>query len=213
MKNLVKKEFIVNRSVLLISLMLPLISFVLVFNDYKLKSYIEFSYFIALISILTVNSVIADKMSKGTDILFVSLPINREDIIKSKYIVYGLFPLTYSTILYFFYAIIKWPFSFNLESINFDIVIISSSISLITLAFIIPILLRWSQRFPIIGMLFTMLLILGNMPFTQWLKNVDLDFRINYQVTSIVIFVIAILSYLVSMKLSIHIFRKQYDKA
>ena len=205
MRKLLRKEFIVNRNSLFITLLVPLFSIIVIINDNKLQSYIMFSYAISSLTIITVATIIEDKRSKGTDILFLSLPVNRDDLVKSKYIIYSLFPLIFSITLYIFVAILNWPFNFQYTNLSFDVVIISTSITLIILGFVIPIMFKWSRKRPIMGSLFYILFLLGNYNLPKLV--LDLDLSINFGLTSIILSIFAIIAYLVSMKVSINIYK------
>lgn len=208
MKELVKKEIIVNRNYLFYGLLFPLFTIMLTAFEEKSQAYIMFSYSVALVSLTTIWVIIEDKNRKDTEKFFLSLAIDRDKIIKSKYLVYAIFPLVFSLTLYVFTAILKWPFSFRTNILDFDVVIIATAMSIIFLAFFIPIKFKATKGIPILDILFYILFIWSayNLPSLVF----ESESSINFGLLTIVISILAIIFYFISLKISTKILKKRW---
>lgn len=208
MKELVRKEIIVNRNYVFYGLLLPLFTIMVTVIEEKLQVYIMFSYAVALVSLTTIWVITVDKNRKDTDKFFLSLAIDRDNIIKSKYLVYSIFPLIFSLILYVFAAILKWPFSFQPNKLDFDVVIIATAVSIIFLAFFIPIRLKKSKGIPIFDILLYILFIWStyNLPSLVF----ELNSSINFEFLTIALSIVAIIFYFISLKISTKILKKRW---
>lgn len=114
-------------------------------------------------------------------------------------------------IVVFLLPLVSFIFAFVAEGINFDIVIISTSISLIVMAFVIPILLKLHNKYKMTDSLIFMGLLLLSSKIPGWFAT--LDFTINYTLTSLVLLIIALIVYSISMKVSLNIYRKMLSRA
>lgn len=207
MKKLIRKEISVNKSIVIVIIVIPLYALALIATINKMQLYLVFSSCVLMTTLFKNLSILGNKDHKVEDVLLLSLPIDRKYIVKSKYLVNGLFPLIFSILFYLFISFIRWePLSYHREVINFDIVVISTSISLIFSGFFIPILLKWKKIIPI---MYLLIIILNSRVFTlaQYIRNIELV--VNYGLISIVLLFIAIVSYVISMKMSERIYKKQ----
>lgn len=208
MRELVRKEIIVNRNYIFYGLLLPLFTIMVTIFDEKLQSYIMFSYAVTGLSLATIVSLTENKNRTGTDVLFLSLSIDRDNIIKSKYLVYSIFPFIFSMVLYIFTVVLKWPFSFQANKLGFDVVIIATAMSIIFLAFFIPMTLKLTKATPILGTLLYVLFIWSSYSLPKLVFN--LDSSINFGLTTIVLSLFAIVVYLMSLKISTRILKKRW---
>ena len=209
MKKLIKSELLVNKYFFLINLLLPFFLIPIVIGESKTGLYITFTINILIISIHPVNSIIREKSRNNIDVLYLSLPVYREYIIKSRYMVYSIFPLVSSILLYLLIVITQWEFlSYHRQIIAFDIVAISISITLIILSFIIPLAIKEGKIIGVIDIVIYFLPLIG----FAIIKYYNIDYaRINlpYGYKSLIVLIVAIVVYLSSMKISNSIFKKQ----
>lgn len=146
MKRLIKKEIIVISKHLLIAIMLPIMGFIVAASD-RTTAYSMFILSIVFLSSSTIYySIKADK-KVNADMLFNSFPIDRRESFKSKYVVYAFVPLLYSLIFYISILSLRdldHPLFFMVERphLGFDLVILSSSFSIMILAVFIPLLYK-----------------------------------------------------------------------
>lgn len=199
MKELIKKDLRMNKGFIIIASIFPYQAFQIL-SETGWDAYLLFSYNITLIvGILTMLSMDEQK-TINTKTLFLSLPINRNDLIKSKYLVYGALSLIWSIVLYFTTVIVKILPRFEYVTIGLDVIIFSTSIALIFLAIILPILCRLDSGYflSMIGFIF-----LG---FLLHLKIrvliIGIGTNINYEFIHIILPIVAIIAYILSYKMS-----------
>lgn len=214
MRALIKKEIIVNKNYIFIILIMPLFSFVFE-NENKALAYMIFSAWITYMSIAVIMNQMSTKEGDKIDTLYLSLPIDREAMVKSKYLIYSLFPLIASIYLYFYIVFIQWPFDIHVQNIGFDVIIIATSIALIIMGVLIPLFYQWLKYLQIIFSLFHILIYVPIWfpdRFSGFVINQDVRFDINYGGVSILLPIVAITVYLLSMKISTRILKKRWLK-
>lgn len=209
MKELIRSELLVNKYFFLINLLLPLFLIPIVISPSKDGLYIIFILCMVIFSIFPVTSIIGEKSRSNINILYLSLPVYREYIIKSRYIVYSILPLVSSILLYLLIAITPWEFlSYQRQVIDFDIVIISTSIIIIILSFIIPLIIKNSKAIHVVDIVAYFLPFIG-FRIIQYFNIDYIQINILYGYKSLILLVAASAIYLISMKISNSIFKKQ----
>ena len=212
MKELIKKELIVYKYYFLIALIFIPIAYFPDLIDDKAFSYYFISFASSIFSIIIiVNSVILPR-EDHVEKLFLSLPLDRGHIIKSKYLVYSLYPILFSLIHFITYIFINFP-SLRYANVNFDMVIIPVSFSLIVMGVMLPIKYIWTKKFRIIGFLFYMFIIMGRFTWEKWIGDYISYIGIFYGLNSLILLFIAITIYLLSMKISEFGYRKMLSRA
>lgn len=207
MRALVRKELSVNKVGLIVAFIFPFYLFAIMPTNNKIQLYTVFSIAIIIATIFIILSIFGDTYSKATEILFLSLPIDRRYVIKSKYLVNALFPLTFSVILYLVILLIKWEiFSSQRGFMNFDIVLISSAVGLIVSAFLIPPLIKWKKLTKVLSVS-SIIMNSGIFYFALYIR--DFELKISYGILSTGLLIIAIVLYVLSMKLSERIYKNQ----
>lgn len=208
MKELVRKELIVNRKYLYMLLLLPTYSLMMLFVEGVDKRNIGFILAIAFVSYMAISNAIEAEGKKSTHILYLSLPIYKEDIVKSRYLVYGLFPFFCTLALYIFTQILNFNAPSDDISIGLEIIIIAISISIMIQAIAIP-LYYWKNKTSIVVLLVVAgIFLLGQFRVTDYER--DLILAIDYGVISIILAISAIAFYSISLKISTKILKKRW---
>lgn len=158
MKELVKKEIKLTKDYLLAVVVFPILGSMFLGFD-KDKTYMLFSFMISILIIMPILNIMGEERKEKMDLLFLSLPVSRNNVVKSKYLVYGLLPIIYSVLFYLSTHIANLHFRTEDINIGFDFVLLSASISLIIVAIMIPILLRWNGKYKTVYMLIHMLFV------------------------------------------------------
>lgn len=218
MKKLIKKEVAMNGYIIFSILMLPIFSLVIPYEN-KAMSYISFSFFVAFLSVYVIANIISYEKNEVLDRMFLSLPVDREDLVKSKYIVYSIFPLLASAYLYFYMEFIRWPFVYNYENIDIDVIIFSTAISLILMGLLIPLFFLLTKRIHLVFFVLHTAL-LANIFFPRWFPehftfrviDTSLDISINFALANLLLALLAIIINLISIKLSRIIIEKRWAK-
>lgn len=203
MKELIRKEITLTKGYLLVVLLFPILSAMFLFFE-KDETYILFSFMISTVTTMAILNIMGEERSAKMDSLFLSLPVIRDNVVKSKYLVYGLLPIIYSVLLYVSTYIANLYLKTEDININVDFVLLSSSISLIIVAIIIPILFKWNSKYKVAYMVIHLLFASSSIIFNYDLFRVDL----NFQLLSMVLFIISIVVYLVSYRVSKRLYRK-----
>lgn len=212
MKELIKKELIVYKYYFLIALLVIPTAYFTDLIDEKAFSYYFISFASSVFSIIIiVNTVIMPK-EDHTEKLFLSLPLDRGHVIKSKYFVYSLYPALFSLIHFITYIFINFP-SLRHANINFDMVIIPISFSLIMIGIMVPIKYIWTRKYRIIGFIFYMFIIMGQFTWQKWIEAYIPHISIFYGSNSLILLFIAIIIYLISMKISEIGYKKMLSRA
>ena len=218
MKELVKKELRINWYSIFFILFLPILS-LLVQSEDKIRAYLYFSIYVTYLTIAVVALQIMAQENANVVLLFLSLPINRFDIVKSKYLNYSLSHLIASIYFYVYIKYINSIFVLDVENIAFDVVIVSSSIALIVLGLLIPLLYKWSKRLNIIFVLMHILwYLIVFLPiwfpeyFPRFVIDSDAPIDMNFELMRLFLPIIAIIIYSISSKISTKILMKRWSK-
>lgn len=203
MRELIKKEFILTRGYLLAVLVFPILGSTFLIFD-KDKTYMFSSFIISTITFMSILNIIGEERKEKIDTLFLSLPVSRDNLVRSKYLVYGLLPIIYSLLLYLSSYIANLYIKTENIKIGVDFVLLAVSISLIILAVMIPILLKWNSKYKTVYMLIHILFSGSALIFNYDFLSVNL----NFQLLSMVLFIISIPVYLVSYRISKKLYRK-----
>lgn len=213
MKKLIKKELMITKGYLLGALLLPILGIVFPILGIKFsllekaETYMFFSFMISITTLMSILDIMGEERKAKMDSLFLSLPINRDDIVKSKYIAYALGPILYSAALYISTSILNILFKIESINIGIDFIFIAGSISLIAVAILIPILFKWNSRYRIaylvIHFSYIAIIFFG----TSMLFNYKLVVNLNFESISMVLFIIAIVIYLISYTFSQRLYR------
>ena len=209
MKQLIKKELLMNKEILVLVLIFPLFSHI-VLRLYPNREfmYIMFSYFSVFLMGINIIANMRQQKNIKTEALFLSLPINREDFVKSLYISYGLLTLIFNIAFYLITFIVMLFPRFHLVSMGFDIIIISTSVTLIALAIMIPILYKWKKGYFLLTMAFVVLVIFLRDSLELSIRNKVID--INYVLLITSLLIVAMVSYVLSYDISKNSFNKRW---
>ena len=146
MIKLIRKEIMFMRGWLVVVFAFPILTVYIIFLE-KSETYIFLSLLICVTTIMSILSIMGQERTTKLDSFMLSLPINRNDIVKSKYVVYGLLPVIYSTSLYFSLTITSHVFKLEDINIGIDFILLAGSISLITVAIVMPILFKGNRKY------------------------------------------------------------------
>lgn len=208
MIKLIRKEIMFMRGWLVVVFAFPILTVYIIFLE-KSETYIFLSLLICVTTIMSILSIMGQERTTKLDSFMLSLPINRNDIVKSKYVVYGLLPVIYSTSLYFSLTITSHVFKLEDINIGIDFILLAGSISLITVAIVMPILFKGNRKYKtgyrIINFLYLAIILFGT-SISSYLDILVLN--LNFELLGIVLSVIAIVVYLISHKVS----QKLYGK-
>ena len=224
MLNLIKKELIITRihQILGIILIFTLGPLLLSINDKT--AYLMFTFLNLLIVIMICNTEMLLEIMKRSDIIMTSLPLRRDNIIKSKYIIYGLYPFISSIILYLVVKLSERNSIFgeiskaigNMENgIGPDVLVFSLIICLIYISISMPLYYLLGEKSRIIGyILLISLFIIPNslFGFSEQSTNSAIAkfiFSINRGVFPLLALGITFAIYLISMKISIKLYNKK----
>ena len=157
MLKLIKKEFQTNTGLIGTALLFPFLTLQTMRYDWFLEYYYAlFSYY----SVFMIGLALIGAMKQhniNTENLFLSLPIDKGDLIKSKYISYAILSLIFNIILYIAISIaISYPRFKHIE-LNLNMIIFSTAITIIALSIIIPLLYRIKRRHGIFSLVFVIL--------------------------------------------------------
>lgn len=208
MKELIKNELIVNKKYFfIVLLLLPVYLPMMLFVEGLDKKYIGFIFTISFFAYFTSSSIIEAEDKKNTHLLYGSLAIFKEDIVKSKYFLHGLFPLFSSIVLYSLTSIINYYTPYKDISVGLEVLIIALSLALIIQAIIIPVHNMGGKIIYLIMVLLFGGIYVGVM-FRVMDYERDLLLGINYGILSIVVSILAVFSYFLSMRISIKILKE-----
>lgn len=204
MKELIKKELLMNRDLIGIVLVFPLLSYRLLTDELM---YLMFSYYSTFFIGVTIIGIVRQGQNIKTEILFLSLPIGRDDLLKSKYLAYGLIGLIFNILLYLISLIVMMFPRFQHIHLGIDVIIISTSITVITLAILIPILYRLKKRYISLTIAFLFLVFITRDILSLYLSNIK---NINYGLVCIILLSLAVISYTLSFMISNKSFNRRW---
>lgn len=202
MIRLIKKDINVMARYLLISITFPILAFMIASLD-RTSAYFAFILHIMYFSYSTIDGSIRDDKKANSNILFSSLPINKNDTIKSKYIVYGFVPLLYSLIFYISVLGVRensnsiQSYFFTDAKLGFDLVALSIAISLITFSLLIPMAYKEGKARIISWIIASSIYVFGLRFVFGGSLVPDTIFN---PLTLIVLVIIALVAYLISMR-------------
>lgn len=225
MLDLIKKELIVTRTYVILGIVIIFISGPLILlsvND--IGAYLMFIFLNLLIVIMTCNTEMILEIMEKPDMVMASLPLKRDNIVKSKYIVYGLYPFLSSIVLYLvtkfyeknsFLGEISRGLGHMEKGIGVDVIMFSFAICLIYISISIPLHYLLGENSKIIGyVLFVLFFIISGQLFGPPETNagssiVDNILGIDIIVFSLLLLGLSLILYLASMKISIKIYNKK----
>ena len=214
MIKLLKREFQINIDLIGLALVFPFLTLWNMRYDWFSEYYYAiFSYY----SLFMIGLAIIGAMKEhniGTEALFLSLPIHKDDLLKSRYIAYAILSLLFNILLYIAISIATTYPQFEHIELNLNMIVFSTLITIIVLAILIPLLYRIKRRhgifiFGYIMFTFTMRDIIGAIIIY---RQGDIDFTF----ANIILLIIAAIAYGLSFylnKLSINRRWVSYDKA
>lgn len=179
---------------------------------------------IMMIGIISLSTFSYDEISKS-DKYILALPVKKEDIVKSKYLL-SIFSSLISAITgilltFILYFILK-EFKTGSLNLNINLLFINSAIGLLAFSLIqsvqIPCVYKWGAERGRIGLFIAImiisLLVMGIYNFTTKVITIDLDFNLKYLLNNIyiiyiIIILICLVTELISYKLSLKIFKNK----
>lgn len=225
MISLIKKDIRMVRGLLIlftVAILLTAPWLLLSKND--IGFYIFFIFENLLITIVICNTETMIENKSKTDIFMTSLPIERKDLVKSKYISFGIYPVIFNLIHYLVIIFAK-RYSFlgelgdalgNLQyEINPGIIFISSAICLIYIGIYIPLQYYLEEKSKIIEYILILLLFLipelldklsGN---TANISIVEYVFSMGVGLIALIFILIASIIYYISYKISVLVYNKR----
>jgi len=225
MINLILKELIITRRYLILgSLLICILGSGLLLSTNDMTGYFLFVLINLLIVFITCDTEMKSDIMNKSDILMTSLPLKRDNIIKSKYIVFGLYPFISSILLYIITVFLNRNSVIgeiskslgNLENgIGPDVMFFSMAICLIYISVSMPLYYILGEKSKLITyILITSLFIIPDWFFRFSEKNSNLFitkdiFGLDTIVLWFLSLVIALSLYLASMYLSISIYNKK----
>ena len=225
MINLILKELIITRRYLILgSLLICILGSGLLLSTNDMTGYFLFVLINLLIVFITCDTEMKSDIMNKSDILMTSLPLRRDNIIKSKYIVFGLYPFLSSILLYIITVFLNRNSVIgeiskslgNLENgIGPDVMFFSMAICLIYISVSMPLYYILGEKSKLITyILITSLFIIPDWFFRFSEKNSNLFitkdiFGLDTIVLWFLSLVIALSLYLASMYLSISIYNKK----
>lgn len=154
MKNIIKKEIMMNNyTVMGILLLSPFLSYMILSID-SLEAYLLFTHYTAFLTGATIVTIMRQQKNIRTEYLFLSMPINRGDLLKGKYLSYILIPLVCGIVLYLVTLFGVVIHDFEGINVDIDVILFAFSISLIALAIMVPILYKWKKGYIIMSIVF-----------------------------------------------------------
>ena len=225
MINLILKELIITRRYLILgSLLICILGSGLLLSTNDMTGYFLFVLINLLIVFITCDTEMKSDIMNKSDILMTSLPLKRDNIIKSKYIVFGLYPFISSILLYIITVFLNRNSVIgeiskslgNLKNgIGPDVMFFSMAICLIYISVSMPLYYILGEKSKLITyILITSLFIIPDWFFRFSEKNSNLFitkdiFGLDTIVLWFLSLVIALSLYLASMYLSISIYNKK----
>ena len=179
---------------------------------------------IIMIGIISLSTFSYDEISKS-DKYILALPVKKEDIVKSKYLL-SIFSSLISAITgilltFILYFILK-EFKTGSLNLNINLLFINSAIGLLAFSLIqsvqIPCVYKWGAERGRIGLFIAImiisLLVMGIYNFTTKVITIDLDLNLKYLLNNIyiiyiIIILICLVTELISYKLSLKIFKNK----
>lgn len=179
---------------------------------------------IMMIGIISLSTFSYDEISKS-DKYILALPVKKEDIVKSKYLL-SIFSSLISAITgilltFILYFILK-EFKTGSLNLNINLLFINSAIGLLAFSLIqsvqIPCVYKWGAERGRIGLFIAImiisLLVMGIYNFTTKVITIDLDLNLKYLLNNIyiiyiIIILICLVTELISYKLSLKIFKNK----
>lgn len=225
MLNLIKKELIITKTYVILGIIIIFISGPLILlsgND--IGAYFMFIFLNLLIVIMTYNTEMILEIMQKPDMVMASLPLKRDNIVKSKYIVYGIYPFVSSIALYLvtefyeknsFLGEISKAIGNMDKGIGPEVIMFSLAICLIYISISIPLHYLLGENSKIIGyVLFVLFFIISGQLFGPQETNtgssiLDNIFGIDTIVFSLLLLGLSLILYLASMKISIKIYNKK----
>ena len=214
MIKLLKREFQINIDLIGLALVFPFLTLWNMRYDWFSEYYYAiFSYYsVFMIGLALIGTMKEHNIS--TEALFHSLPIHKDDLLKSRYIAYAILSLLFNILLYIAISIATTYPQFEHIELNLNMIVFSTLITIIVLAILIPLLYRIKRRhgifiFGYIMFTFTMRDIIGAIIIY---RQGDIDFTF----ANIILLIIAAIAYGLSFylnKLSINRRWVSYDKA
>ena len=136
----------------------------------------------------------------NTEALFLSLPINRDDILKGRYMAYGILTFMFNALLYIAISIATIFLRFQYIELDLNIILFSSAITLLVLAILIPILYKVKKR----HVIFSFGLVILSSTIRDVIEGVVVYRQgdIDYNMISIIFLIIAAISYVLSFYLN-----------
>lgn len=200
MKDLIKRELYINKDLTGLALVLPIVLILLLRESTNSQDlYALFTHY----SVFMIGISIIEAMrhhNNETEILFLSLPIERDDFLKIKYLVYGTLTLLLNMVMYFAISISSLFPRFQHIELRFDMAIFSMAITLIILAILIPILYKVKERY----ILFHIIIVIFVFVLRDVIRGIIIYKQgdINFGLVSTILLVISIISYILSFKMS-----------
>lgn len=214
MIKLLKREFQINIGLIGLALVFPFLTLLTMRYDWFSEYYYAlFSYY----SLFMIGLAIIGAMKEhnvSTEALFLSLPIHKDDLLKSRYIAYAILSLIFNILLYIAISIATRYPQFEHIDLNVNMIVFSTLTTIIVLSILMPLLYRIKKRhgiftFAYIMFTFTIRDIIGAIIIY---RQGDIDFTF----VNIILLVIAAIAYGLSFylnKLSINRRWVSYDKA
>jgi len=226
MINLIKKEIYIFRKYIAWVFMFPIFYFYILIAASFNKEFIYISFTVIILSLTSVihNSIYKEDEQNKTKILMACLAIDRAKDIKSKYFVSALFPVIFSILFYLYILFIEstnasgsWQVARMGIIMDYEIILLASSISLIYIGLTMPIHYTDSKLFKALAAIPNILFL----PLFIYLPALGLVFEksinmeqilalnlLNLTKLSLIAFFLSILIYLGSMKATIKLYNK-----
>ena len=225
MINLILKELIITRKYLILgSALICILGSGLLLSKNDMTGYFLFILINLVIVFISCDTEMKSDIMKKSDIIMTSLPLRRENIIKSKYIIFGFYPFISNILLYLITTFLN-KYSFigeiskalgGLENgIGPDVIFYSLAICLIYISVSMPLYYFLGENSKLITYILIMsLFIIPDWAFRFFEKHTNLSitkhiFGIDTIVLSFLSLGIALALYLASMYLSINIYNKK----
>jgi len=183
---------------------------------------ISFTVIILLLTSVTHNSISKEDEKNKTKILMACLPIERSKDIKSKYLVSALIPIIFSILFYLYILFIEntkgsgsWQVGRMGIILDYEMIFLASSISLIYLGLTKPIPYCESKLIKALGAIPNILILPlffytpALVMFANKTNFIENKLEFNLDNATLIIFFISIFIYLASMKISIKIYNKK----
>lgn len=172
MKELIKKDISLNWKYIFFAVLfifLPM-SFAVLYME-SLEPYTIFMVHVLMATSILVFINLGGEDQNNINTLYLSLPIKRMDIIKAKYVTYGIASLVLSILFYITLVVIDRPDNLGDIRVGLDIIIVGTSFTLVILAIILPVIFKWRKVAPIISIIMFVIYALINIKTLSLMPN------------------------------------------